>query len=209
MALASGDWAWAGVFASVILLYMFGVALGLGYLRIESRVMRWGLALGLAASFVALDVLLVEALPDADPAVRSLLASCSAVPLGLQYALTKKRTGMPASAMTSNLARIVDMMVNRNADALDGAAAAHQRMLVVVMPLFFTAGAICGVEIERNVSYALSVLAPLFALGTYVTDSAPHLEGASEELDGATTAATVPLTRTTPTAARLCFVLDL
>lgn len=203
ISLAAGEWDWVGVYAAVIGFYMLGVALGLGYLHIASRATRWVIVLSLAAVFVLIDVLLTEVLTGADASMRALLATCSAFPLGAQYAITKRRLGAPTTAMTGNLERVVDVFVDRLGDWWAGrpSSVTHETALAMTMPLLFTVGALGGVEIEKNVAYALSVLAPFFALGVYVADLAPAPQ------PEASTA--VPLVPPATTGKRLQFVLAL
>lgn len=179
ISLANADWAWVGVYAAVIGLYALGVALGFLYVRIETKALRWAFALALSAVFVVLDVILVEALPDADAALRSFVVAFSALPLGALFAVSKTALGMPANAMTANLARDVDRVMRRlwswrraSPNGPD-AALSHEDVLAFLLPVLFTAGGVAGVELERHVLYALSVLSPGFALGIFVADLAP------------------------------------
>ncbi len=215
ISLADGDMAWVGVYAAAIGLYMLGVAAGIGYLHIDSLAARWSLVLLLACVLVLIDVVLVEVIPDADLALRGLLAACSALPLGAQYAITKQRLGMPTSAMTGNLVRVVDMSLNGTGAWWRtgglGRNLTHEGMLLLAVPVLFTIGALGGVEIEKHVQYALSVIAPFFGLGVVVADLVPA--AAPEPGDGAA-APLAPLAPLAPTAGRATgrrvrFVLDL
>ena len=162
--------------------------------------LRWAFALALSTVFIVLDVLLVEALPDADAALRSFVVSFSALPLGALFAVSKHALGMPANAMTDNLARDVDRVMRRlwswrraSPDGPDPALT-HEDGLAFLLPVLFTLGGVAGVEIERNLDYALSVLSPGFALGLFVADLAPSMrapdrEPAPQRLVAATTGA--------------------
>lgn len=212
IALAAGDWAWVGVYSAVIGLYAVGVALGLVYVRVETRGVRWTFALALAGIFVLLDVLLVEALPDTDASLRALVASCSAVPLGALFAVTKDRIGMPACAMTGTLARDVERAMRRlgtwrSADDAEDGGLTHEDWLAFVLPLLFTTGAVLGVEMERHVQYALSLLSPGLALGLYIADLAPRT--AASSVENRPLAATGIRAAGASTATRLRFRLDL
>jgi len=185
--------------------------------RIEALSVRWASALALASTFVLLDVLLVEALPDADAPVRALVASCSAIPLGCLFAVTKDRIGMPASAMTGTLARDVQRVMRRlgawRGAGAEDAGMTHEDWLAVALPVLFTAGAVLGVEMERHVQYALSLLAPGLALGLYVADLAPRAAdataAAATSLDGQPLTATGARATGPTTGRRLRFRLDL
>lgn len=196
ISLANADWPWVGVYAAVIGLYALGAALGFLYVHVETKGLRWAFVLTLSSVFIVLDVLLVEALPDADAALRSFVVSFSALPLGALFAVSKNVLGMPANAMTGNLARDVERAMRRlrswsraSADGPD-AALTHEDKLAFLLPVLFTAGGVAGAEIERNLDYALSVLSPGFALGLFVASvRAPDRERAPQRLVAATTGA--------------------
>jgi len=176
---ADSEWEWAGVYATVIALYVVGTLLGLLYLQTPQRARRAASAFVLACLFVALDALLNEGMPDASPVARSLVASITAAPLGAQNIITTRRVGIPASSMTSNLQGTVGTLVDRaqawaRGRSSERAAMTHEEWLRMAMPVIFALGAVAGAYIERAVSYAFSLLAPLFALGLYVSEAQPR-----------------------------------
>ena len=173
---ADGDWEAAGVLAFVLVCYLIGTAIGIGYLALAKQA--WtqrALGLVLTLVFVALDAILVSGIPNGTQTERGLVACLVAIPLAALNQITKARLGLGAVAMTGNLQGAVDMMWHRVDTWFHHQQAAthagHLARLKYAAPVLFLVGALAGAGLERAIDYSLTPLAPLFVAGLWASEA--------------------------------------